>query len=104
MRYFASIVGCIFVLSLVSGKGTQPAQQPQVGATPKPQAAVVQPQAAAEQPQRKLKLLFFGDKSGHAPDARYHQLEPVMAKRGIEIGFTGTVNSINAKTLSAYDG
>src|SRR5438874_9197799 len=52
----------------------------------------------------KIRLLFFGDKSGHAPEARYRQLEPVMAARGIDIVFTPTANSINAKTLAGYDG
>src|SRR5262249_7955268 len=52
----------------------------------------------------RIRLLYFGDKSGHAPEARYRQLEPVMKERGIDITFTGTVNSINAKTLAGYDG
>ncbi len=56
------------------------------------------------QERAKIRILFFGDKSGHAPEARFKQLEPAMAARGIEIDFTPTVNSINAKTLAKYDG
>ncbi len=62
------------------------------------------PALAPAQEKAKIRILFFGDKSGHAPEARYRQFEPAMAARGIEIVFTGTVNSINAKTLAAYDG
>src|SRR5580765_157856 len=62
------------------------------------------PAIASSQEPARIRLLFFGDKSGHAPEARFRQLEPVMAKRGIDIVFTGTVTSINAKNLANYDG
>src|SRR5262245_1034863 len=59
----------------------------------------------ATQPQPKpLKLLFFGDKSGHQPEARYRQIDKLMHDRGIEIEFVGNVSAINAKTLARFDG
>jgi putative membrane-bound dehydrogenase-like protein len=65
-----------------------------------PPVAVV---AAQEQP-KPLKLLFFGDKSGHQPEARYRQVEKVLRDRGMDIEFVGNVSAINAKTLARYDG
>jgi enterochelin esterase-like enzyme/alpha-L-arabinofuranosidase/type 1 glutamine amidotransferase len=60
--------------------------------------------SARPQDSNRIRILFFGDQSGHAPEARYRQLEPVMRQRGIDITFTGTANALNAKSLSAYDG
>src|SRR5438046_128846 len=62
------------------------------------------PTLVSAQDANRIRILFFGDKSGHAPEARYRQLEPVLRERGIDITFTGTVNSLNAKTLAGYDG
>jgi uncharacterized protein len=62
------------------------------------------PNLVCAQDSNRIRILFFGDKSGHAPEIRYRQLEPVMRERGIDITFTAAVASLNAKTLSAYDG
>ena len=59
---------------------------------------------AAEPQPKPLKLLFFGDKSGHQPEARYRQIDKVMRDRGIDIEFVGTAAAINAKILARYDG
>src|SRR4051812_28820908 len=59
--------------------------------------------AAGQQP-KPLKLLFFGDKSGHQPEARYRQIDKLMRERGIDIEFVGNVAAINAKTLARFDG
>jgi putative membrane-bound dehydrogenase-like protein len=59
---------------------------------------------AAEYQPKPLKLLFFGDKSGHQPEARYRQIDMIMRERGIDIEFVGNVAAINAKTLARYDG
>ncbi|MBN9119275.1 MAG: ThuA domain-containing protein [Planctomycetes bacterium] len=51
----------------------------------------------------KLKVLFLGDSAGHRPAERFKQLQPVFAKRGIELTYTDNLDDLNAKTLSAYD-
>jgi putative membrane-bound dehydrogenase-like protein len=65
---------------------------------------VALPALASAQETGRIRILFFGDKSGHAPEARFHQLEPVMRERGIDITFTDTINALNPKTLAGYDG
>ncbi|MGE5194734.1 MAG: PVC-type heme-binding CxxCH protein, partial [Deltaproteobacteria bacterium] len=56
---------------------------------------------AAEPP--KLKVLFLGDSGHHQPRQRFGQLQPVLAKRGIELVYTDRVGDLNAKTLSGYN-
>ncbi len=51
----------------------------------------------------KLKVLFLGDNAGHRPAERFKQLQPVLAKRGIELTYTDKLDDLNAKTLGAYD-
>src|SRR5829696_8487808 len=51
----------------------------------------------------KLKVLFLGDNAGHRPTERFKQLQPVFAKRGIELTYTDKLDDLNAKTLGAYD-
>ncbi|MBS0266845.1 MAG: ThuA domain-containing protein [Planctomycetes bacterium] len=50
-----------------------------------------------------LKVLFLGDNGHHRPRERFEQLQPVMARRGIELVYTEKVEDLNAKTLAAYD-
>jgi hypothetical protein len=50
-----------------------------------------------------LKVLFLGDAAGHKPAERFKQLQPVLAKRGIELTYTDKLDDLNAKTLSVYD-
>jgi putative membrane-bound dehydrogenase-like protein len=52
---------------------------------------------------KPLKVLFLGDNAGHKPVERYRLLEPVLAKRGIELVYTDKVESLNAKNLANYD-
>ena len=52
---------------------------------------------------KPLKVLFLGDNGHHKPAERYRQLEPVLAKRGIELVYTDKVDSLNAKNLENYD-
>jgi putative membrane-bound dehydrogenase-like protein len=52
---------------------------------------------------KPLKVLFLGDNAGHKPAERYRLLEPVLAKRGIELVYTDKAESLNAKNLSNYD-
>jgi uncharacterized protein len=51
----------------------------------------------------KLKVLFLGDNAGHRPAERFKQLQPVFAKRGIELTYTDKLDDLNATTLGAYD-
>lgn len=51
----------------------------------------------------KLKVLFLGDAAGHKPADRFKQLQPVFAKRGIELTYTDKLDDLNAKNLGAYD-
>src|SRR4051812_9079438 len=52
----------------------------------------------------KLSVLFLGDKGHHTPKARFDQLEPVMAKRGITLTYTDTLDSLTLDNLNKYDG
>src|SRR5262245_22875488 len=58
--------------------------------------------ATAESP-KPLKVLFLGDNGHHKPAERYRQLEPVFAKRGIELIYTDKADALSDKTLAAYD-
>ncbi len=51
----------------------------------------------------KLKVLFLGDTAGHQPADRFKQLQPVFAKRGIDLTYTDKLEDLNAKTLGGYD-
>lgn len=52
---------------------------------------------------KKLTVLFLGDNAGHKPAERFRQLEPVLAKRGIELVYTDKTDSLNPKTLAGFD-
>jgi putative membrane-bound dehydrogenase-like protein len=51
-----------------------------------------------------IKLLFLGDNGHHQPAARFRQLQPVLAKRGIELTYTDKMDMLDPAKLSAYDG
>src|SRR5216683_1503656 len=53
---------------------------------------------------KPIKILFLGDTGHHQPRERFAQLQPVLAKRGIELTYTDQVADLNPKTLFAYDG
>ena len=57
----------------------------------------------ADEP-KPIKILFLGDNAGHRPNDRFRQLQPVMAKRGIDLEYTDKADALNAKTLAGYDG
>jgi type 1 glutamine amidotransferase len=50
-----------------------------------------------------LKVLFLGDRGLHRPKARFDQLEPVMAKRGIAMTYADTLDSLTPDNLNRYD-
>lgn len=56
---------------------------------------------AAAQP---IKILFLGDNGHHRPVDRFRQLQPVFAKRGIDLTYTDKTESLNSSTLASYDG
>lgn len=60
--------------------------------------------AFADDPPKPLKILFLGDRGHHQPALRFRQLQPVMAKRGIDITYTEEMSALSEKTLSRYDG
>src|SRR5579884_1100991 len=57
----------------------------------------------AEDP-KPIKILFLGDNGHHKPAERFRQLQPVLAKRGIDLVYTDKVEALNPKTLDSYDG
>jgi len=50
-----------------------------------------------------LRVLFLGDSGHHRPKDRFEQLQPVLAKEGIEITYTSNMEDINLATLRQYD-
>ena len=52
--------------------------------------------ARADDP-KPLKVLFLGDNGHHRPAERFRQLEPVLAKRGIELTYTDKADDLNAE-------
>jgi len=59
--------------------------------------------AAAAEP-KPIKILFLGDHGHHRPAERFAQLQPVLAKRGIDLTYSDQQESLNSQTLDRYDG
>jgi putative membrane-bound dehydrogenase-like protein len=59
---------------------------------------------AAKEPSRPIKILFLGDNGHHRPAERFRQLQPVLAKRGIDLTYSDKVDVLNRKTLASSDG
>jgi putative membrane-bound dehydrogenase-like protein len=59
--------------------------------------------AAREGPSKPIKVLFLGDHGHHRPAERFRELQPVLAKRGIELTYTDKVEALSPKSLTAYD-
>ena len=58
------------------------------------------PATAAEPP---LEVLFLGDQGHHRPAERFAQLQPVLARRGIELVYTERLADLRADVLGSYD-
>src|SRR5262249_20918209 len=58
----------------------------------------------ANEPSKPIKVLFLGDNGHHRPAERFRQLQPVLAKRGIDLTYTDKVEALDPKTLASYDG
>ncbi|HEX3150869.1 MAG TPA: PVC-type heme-binding CxxCH protein [Gemmataceae bacterium] len=63
---------------------------------------VVTATLVADEPKR-LKVLFLGDNGHHQPAVRFRQLEPVFAKRGIDLVYTENNDILADKALAGYD-
>ena len=51
-----------------------------------------------------LSVLFLGDAGHHQPRARFAQLKPVFAGRGIDLTYTDKLSDLNPDTLGKYAG
>src|SRR4051794_39496241 len=50
-----------------------------------------------------LRVLFLGDEGHHRPAERFKQLQPVLAKKGVELVYTDKLDDLNAAKLAGYD-
>ena len=51
-----------------------------------------------------LQLLFMGDNGHHRPEARFQELAPVLADRGVALKYTDRKEDLSAETLKQFDG
>ena len=51
-----------------------------------------------------LQLLFMGDNGHHRPEARFQELAPALADRGVDLKYTDRMEDLNAETLKQFDG
>lgn len=51
-----------------------------------------------------IRILFLGDNGHHKPVERFRQLQPVMAKRGVDLTYTDSMAALDPKVLGKYDG
>jgi hypothetical protein len=58
---------------------------------------------AAPNPEAQTPRLFLGDNGHHRPADRFKQLQPVMAKQGIEMDYTEKMDDVNPAKLAGYD-
>ena len=61
----------------------------------------LRPQADAGPP--RIRALFLGDEGHHRPKDRFHQLEPVLRDRGIDLSYTDRLADLNLESLRSYD-
>src|SRR6266516_2914126 len=61
----------------------------------------VSPAGAAGPP--SLRVLFLGDNGHHRPADRFQQLQPVLAKQGMELVYTDQVEDLNPARLAGFD-
>ncbi len=61
------------------------------------------PAPAAEE-SRSIRVLFLGDRGHHQPQARFSQIQPVLAVRGIEVEYTEKIADLNPENLAKFDG
>ena len=50
-----------------------------------------------------VRVLFLGDDGHHRPAERFKQLQPVLAKQGIELVYTDNMEDVNPGKLAGFD-
>src|SRR5262245_34643727 len=50
-----------------------------------------------------LRVLFLGDNGHHRPADRFQQLQPVLARRGIDCTYTEALEDLNPAKLAGFD-
>ena len=50
-----------------------------------------------------IRCLFLGDQGAHRPSERFHELEPQLRPRGIELKYTEDVAQLDLATLKEFD-
>ena len=66
-------------------------------------AALLAGLAPASAQTNGLRVLFLGDRAGHRPAERFAILQPVFAKKKIEVTYTESMQDINPTNLAGYD-
>ena len=51
-----------------------------------------------------LSLLFMGDNGHHRPEARFQELAPALADRGVELKYTDRMEDLTPERLAKFDG
>jgi uncharacterized protein len=59
--------------------------------------------AATADTNSTVRVLFLGDRAGHRPADRFAILEPVLAKRNIEMTYTESMEDLNPSKLATVD-
>ncbi|MCH7727582.1 MAG: ThuA domain-containing protein, partial [Planctomycetes bacterium] len=60
--------------------------------------------APVESSAKTIRILFLGDDGHHQPRERFGQLQPVLAKRDIDLSYTDQMGDLNSRKLSSFDG
>ncbi len=60
-------------------------------------------QAPGDEP-KPIRVLFLGDDGPHRPAERFKQLQPALARQGIELTYTDKPTDLSADKLQPYDG
>ena len=60
--------------------------------------------SVAQDGAKPLKILFLGDRGHHRPAQRFAQLQPVLARRGIELTYTEKMSTLSKDGLAPYAG
>jgi uncharacterized protein len=69
-----------------------------------PDRPAQQPEGNSAIPPAPLRLLFLGDAGPHQPYARYAQLQPVLAARGIQLHYSEDPDQLHLERLATFDG
>ncbi|HVX10593.1 MAG TPA: PVC-type heme-binding CxxCH protein [Pirellulales bacterium] len=59
--------------------------------------------ASAVDETSRIRVLFLGDQGHHRPSDRFRQIQPVLARRGIDVTYTENAADLRPETLGQYD-